>query len=201
MKTSEISRSRPYRMRARAESAAETRGRILRAVLELHVELYHDQITLEAIARRAGVTVQTVLRHFGTRDRLVAATAEQATSEVVTQRSAAPVGDVGGAVENLLDHYEEWGPSALRLLAQEDRVPQLRAVADGGRAAHYAWVERTFGPFLAETPDPLLRPKLIALTDVFTWKLFRLDLGLDRTGTASALASMIRAVVRDGRRP
>jgi AcrR family transcriptional regulator len=188
-------------MRARAESAAETRGRILRAVLELHVELYHDQITLEAIARRAGVTVQTVLRHFGTRDRLVAAAAEQATSEVVTQRSAAPVGDVGGAVENLLDHYEEWGPSALRLLAQEDRVPELRAVADGGRAAHYAWVERTFGPFLAETPDPLLRPKLIALTDVFTWKLLRLDLGLDRTGTASALASMIRAVVRGGRRP
>ena len=188
-------------MRARAEAAAATRGRILRAVLDLHVERFHDQITLEDVAGRAGVTVQTVLRHFGTRDRLVAAAAEQATSEVLAQRSAAPVGDVDGAVENLLDHYEEWGPTALRLLAQEERVPQLRVLADGGRAAHYAWVERTFGPFLAETSDPLLRPKLIALTDVFTWKLLRLDLGLDRTAAASALASMIRAVVGDGRRP
>ena len=188
-------------MRARAEAAAATRGRILRAVLDLHVERFHDQITLEDVAGRAGVTVQTVLRHFGTRDRLVAAAAEQATSEVLAQRSAAPVGDVDGAVENLLDHYEEWGPTALRLLAQEERVPQLRVVADGGRAAHYAWVERTFGPFLAETSDPLLRPKLIALTDVFTWKLLRLDLGLDRTGTASALASMIHAVIVDGRKP
>lgn len=201
MKVPELSRPRPYRMRARAEATAETRSRILRAVLDLHVERFHDQITLEDVAGRADVTVQTVLRHFGSRERLVTAAAELATSEVLAQRNAAPVGDVDGAIENLLDHYEEWGRTALRLLAQEDRVPQLRAVADGGRAAHYAWVERTFGSFLAETPDRLLRPKLIALTDVFTWKLLRLDLGLDRPGTASALASMIRAVIEDGRRP
>jgi AcrR family transcriptional regulator len=201
MNSPELSRVRPYRMQARAEAAAETRSRILRAVLDLHVERFHDQITLEDVARRAGVTGQTVLRHFGSRDRLVTAAAEQAMSEVVEQRSAAPVGDVDGAVENLLDHYEEWGRSALRLLAQEERVPQLRVLADGGRAAHYQWVEHTFGPFLAETSDPLLRPKLIALTDVFTWKLLRLDLGLDRTETASALATMIRAVVGDGRKP
>src|SRR5919106_3205064 len=201
MKTSALSRPRPYRMRARAAATAETRGRIMRAVLELHVERFHDQISLDDVARRAGVTVQTVLRHFGSRDGLVAAAAEQATSEVLAQRSEAPVGDVSGAVENLLEHYESWGRTALRLLAQEERVPQLRLIADGGRAAHYAWVERTFGPFLGETSDPLLRPKLIALTDVFTWKLLRLDLGLDRTETASALASMIRAVVGDGRKP
>jgi AcrR family transcriptional regulator len=201
MKATAPSRPRPYRMRARAEAAAATRVRIVRAVLELHVERFHDQITLEDVAVRAGVTVQTVLRHFGSRERLVAAAAEQATSEVLEQRSAAPVGDIDGAVEILMEHYEEWGPTALRLLAQEERFPQLRVIADGGRAAHYAWVERTFGPFLAETSDPLLRPKLIALTDAFTWKLLRLDLGLDRTGTAAALASMIRAVIGDVRRP
>jgi AcrR family transcriptional regulator len=187
-------------MKARAEAAADTRRRILGAVLALHVEQFHDQITLEAIAERAGVTAQTVLRHFGSRDQLVTAAAEQATSEVLAQRSAAPVGDVEGAVENLVEHYEGWGRSALRLLAQEERVPQLRTVADGGRAAHYAWVDRTFGPFLAETSDPLLRPELIVLTDVFTWKLLRLDLGLDRSETASALTSMIHAVIGDGRK-
>jgi AcrR family transcriptional regulator len=201
MKTQEVSPVRRYRMRARADAAAETRRRILRAVLDLHVERFHDQITLEDVAGHAGVTVQTVLRHFGSRERLVAAAAEEATSEVLAQRSAAPVGDISGAVENLLDHYEGWGRVALRLLAQEERVPQLRMIADGGRAAHYAWVDRTFGPFLADASDPLLRQKLIALTDVFTWKLLRLDLGLDRTGTAAALASMIRAVVGAGRRP
>ena len=201
MKSSELSSPRPYRMRARAEAAAATRERIIRAVLELHVERFHDQITLDLIASRAGVTVQTVLRQFGSRDRLVTAAAEEATRVVVAQRASAPVGDVAGAIENLLDHYEEWGRSALRLLAQEERFPQLRVIADGGRAAHYAWVEHTFGPFLAETSDGQLRAKLIALTDVFTWKLLRLDLGLDRAETSSALASMIHAVVGEGRRP
>ena len=187
-------------MTARAASAAGTRDRIVRAVLALHVERFHDQITLEEVARRSAVTVQTVLRHFASRERLVEAAAEQATREVLAQRNSAPVGDIDGAVENLLDHYEEWGRSALRLLAQEERFPQLRVVTDGGRAAHYAWVERTFGPFLVETSDRLLRPKLIAITDVFMWKLLRLDLGLDRTQTASAVATSIRAVVADGRR-
>jgi AcrR family transcriptional regulator len=201
MKMTVVSRPRPYRMGARADAAAATRDRIIRAVLELHVAKFHDQITLDDIAARAGVTVQTVLRHFETRERLVTAAAELASSEVITQRTAAPVGNIDGAVENLLDHYEAWGQSALRLLAQEERVPQLRVVADGGRAAHYAWVERTFAPFLAETSDPQLRAKLIVLADVFTWKLLRLDLGLDRAATASALASMIRAVIDVGRRP
>jgi len=186
-------------MHARADASAQTRTRIVRAVLDLHLERFHDEITLQDVAARAGVTVQTVLRQFGSRDALVAAAAKQATDEVLSQRSRAPVGDVDGAVENLIDHYEQWGRTALRLLAQEERFPQLRVIADGGREAHYAWVEHTFSPFLETTSDPLVRPKLIALTDVFIWKLLRLDLGLDRATTASALASMIRSVVGEGR--
>ena len=119
---------------------------------------------------------------------------------MLAHRRAAPVGDVTGAVENLVEHYEAWGRVAIRLLAQEERVPQLRRLADSGRVHHYEWVGRTFEPFLAGSADPQLRPKLIALTDVFVWKLLRLDLGLDRAETASALTSMIRTVIGDRRR-
>ena len=195
MKQAETRQRRSYRMQARATAAAKTGDRILRAVLELHLERFHDQITLDDVAERAGVTVQTVLRRFGSRERLVDAAAELATREVMTQRNEAPVGDIDGAVENLVEHYESWGRTGLRLLAQEERVPQLRRVADGGRAAHYAWVDRTFEPFLTRTTDPQLRAKLIALTDVFTWKLLRVDLGLDRTETAAGLAGILRAVI------
>lgn len=188
---------RPYRLGARAEAAAQTRVRILRAALDLHTERFHDQITLEDIATRAGVTVQTVLRRFGSRGQLVAAAGEYAEREVVGQRFTAPVGDIDGAVDNLLDHYEEWGRSALRLLAQEERVPQLRALADRGRAAHYEWVDRTFAPYLRGTSDSLRRAKLITLTDVFVWKLLRLDLGVDRARARSALIGMLRAVVAE----
>ena len=190
---------RPYRMRARAVAAAETGRRILHAVLDLHTERFHDQITLEAVAERAGVTVQTVLRRFGSREGLISAAGDYAEAEVLQQRGAAPIGDITGAVENLVEHYEEWGASALRLLAQEERVPQLRAIAERGRDGHYAWVDRTFGPYLTGRSQRLLRAKLITLTDVYVWKLLRLDLGLERTETASVLGEMIRAVLGEGR--
>ena len=191
---------RPYRMRAREAAAAETGRRILRSVIDLHTERFHDQITLEDVAARAGVTVQTVLRRFGSREELVSAAADYAMTQVLVQRGEAPVGNVPGSVDNLLDHYEAWGASVLRLLAQEDRVPQLRAMTDQGREAHYAWVERTFAPFLDGRSDGrLLQAKLIALTDVYVWKVLHLDLRLDRAETAAALDEMIRAVLGEER--
>ena len=77
---------RQYRMDTRAATAADTERRILRSTIELYGERFHDQITLEDIAHRAGVTVQTVLRRFGTRDRLLEAAADAGAAEVVQQR-------------------------------------------------------------------------------------------------------------------
>src|SRR5215211_7516628 len=147
---SETPQRRPYRMRARAEATAETGQRILEAVIELHRERFFDQVTLEDIAGRAGVTVQTVIRRFGNKERLIEAAAEEGTRQVVRQRDQAPVGDIAGAVENLVDHYEEWADSALRLLAQEERVAAFHSVTDAARALHHEWVERTFAPLIAE---------------------------------------------------
>jgi AcrR family transcriptional regulator len=193
---------RAYRMSARAASVAETGQRILRAVLDLHVERFHDQITLEDVADRAGVTVQTVLRRFKSKDALIDAAAEYASAEVRDQRMAAPVGDIPAAVDNLLDHYDTTGASALRLLAQEDRVPQLREIADRGRAFHYEWVERAFAPFLdGKDGRARRRAQLIAITDVYTWKLLHLDLGLDRAETRNALIDMIQSVINQVGQP
>ena len=194
---SESTQRRPYRMRARAEAAAETGRRILEAVIELHRERFWDQVTLEDIAERAGVTVQTVIRRFGNKERLIEAAAEEGTRQVIRQRDQAPVGDVKGAVENLVDHYEEWGDSALRLLAQEERVAAFRSITDAARALHYEWVERTFAPLLAKrtgTARRRLLAELVAICDVYFWKLLRRDLGLSREQTELALKETILAL-------
>jgi AcrR family transcriptional regulator len=196
-----VAAKRTYRMQARAVAAAETGRRILQAVLELHLERFHDQITLDDVAERAGVTPQTVLRRFGSKERLVAEAARQAEEEVMRQRFEAPVGNIPAAIDNLLEHYEQYGASTLRLLAQEDRVPQFGQIADRGREGHYAWVDRTFGPFLETRGDREgRRAKLIVLTDVYVWKLLRLDLGLDRAQIRTVLIDMLRAVVQEGGR-
>ncbi len=128
---------RPYHMGARAEAAAETGRRILEATIELHRERFFDQVSLEDIAERAEVTVRTVIRRFGSKERLIEAAAEEGTRQVTYQRHQAPIGDIEGAVANLVDHYEEWGDTALRLLAQEERVVAFRSMTDAGRAFHY----------------------------------------------------------------
>jgi AcrR family transcriptional regulator len=192
---------RPYRMGARAEAAEETRRRILDAAIELYTERYYDQVSLEDVAGRAGVTVQTVLRRFGSKEGLIGAAGEVTRERVLSQRNEAPVGDIAAAVANLVDHYEEWGGSVLRLLAQEDRVPAFRAVTDRGRALHHEWVERTFAPILVGRDGEARRrllAELIAVCDVYVWKILRQDLELSREQTELALREMIAALKGEG---
>ncbi|HEY7850198.1 MAG TPA: helix-turn-helix domain-containing protein, partial [Ktedonobacterales bacterium] len=68
---SDTTRTRRYRMTSRATAAAETAQRILRATTDLYMERWLEDLTLEEVAARAGVTVQTVLRRFGSKTGLV----------------------------------------------------------------------------------------------------------------------------------
>ena len=71
-------RQRPYRMRARAQAAQATAQAIIAAARVLFAERPYDQVSLPVIAERAGVTVQTVLRRFGSKEELFAAAAQRA---------------------------------------------------------------------------------------------------------------------------
>ncbi len=55
---------RRYILRARAGHVAETRARIILAMMELHQEVGPRNTTVSAIAARAGVERLTVYRHF-----------------------------------------------------------------------------------------------------------------------------------------
>jgi hypothetical protein len=86
----------------------------------------------------------------------------------------------------------------LRLLAAEDSLPALRAIADRGRAYHAAWCERVFAPGVVGLADEerLRRlAQLIAITDVLVWKLLRRDRGLSRLQTEFALRELIEPVM------
>jgi len=63
---------RPYRSRLRDEQAEATRGRILDATLRVMARGIAG-LSVPAAAREAGVSVPTVYRHFGTKQRLFAA--------------------------------------------------------------------------------------------------------------------------------
>src|ERR1044072_7233490 len=110
--------TRKYTMGARAQSVEETRRRILQAAIALSGERPFAEMTLEVVADRAGVSVQTVLRQFGSREGLIAAGTETALAEIEDERRTPP-GDVPAAMRALSDHYERLGRTALLMLAQE----------------------------------------------------------------------------------
>jgi AcrR family transcriptional regulator len=189
---------RRYRMAARAEAAAATRARILDAAIALFWERPLLDIPLEEVARRAGVSLPTVIRHYGDKGGLFAAAAEREYERVRRQRDEAPIGDVRAAVRILVDHYEELGDAVLRLLAEEDRVPGLRELAHRGRAYHASWCERVFAPALtgqSEEARAIRLAELIAVTDVYLWKLLRRDRGLSKSQTELALCELIEPLM------
>ena len=180
-------------MTTRADAAEATTERILDAVTELFWERPTDQVVLREVAERAGVTVQTVLRKYAGKEALLAAAADRAMSRTEAER-AVPPGDVETAIEVLLGHYEETGAKVLRLLAEEQGSPTLAAYAERGRALHRDWCATVFAPTLAPLTGVARARRLaqlVAVCDVYTWKLLRLDAGLSRRQTRIALHELL----------
>jgi|tagenome__1003787_1003787.scaffolds.fasta_scaffold20979015_1 AcrR family transcriptional regulator len=190
--------TRTYRMTARAESAQATADRILDAAIDIFWEEPSDEISLEQVARRAGVSKQTVLRRFESKAGLFAAAGERSLARARAERDDVAPGDVEGAVAALVAHYERLGDRVLRMLAQEEAGPGLRAVADQGRAYHASWCERLFAPALDRLRGVERRRRLaqlVAVCDVYTWKLLRRDRGLSRPQTEIALRELLQPLI------
>lgn len=179
-------------MSARADSAAETGDRILDSAVQLFWE--GAPLSLETVADCADVSVRTVIRRFGSKDGLMRAAIARESERTRSQRDEAPVGDVTGAVAVLVEHYENMGDRVLTLLAQEDRVEGLDVIVESGRALHRDWCARVFSPTLHRLHGAerrRRRAQLVAICDVYTWKLLRRDAGLSRSQTETALVEML----------
>ncbi|GED96089.1 TetR/AcrR family transcriptional regulator [Gordonia crocea] len=187
---------RVYTMTARAQATDRTRVGIIDAAVRLaSIRLLAD-ISLEDVAAEAGVTVRTVLRHFGNRKGLIEAATAHARAQVDDERRV-PVGDVRTAITNVVDHYERRGDGVVLMLAQESTDPQVARITDGGRDLHRDWVETTFAPYLPESGAARaeLVDLLIVSTDVYTWKLLRRDRGLDRSATEQRMLRLVSTLV------
>ena len=187
---------RPYRMTARAQAVEGTRERVLTAVIALHTERLASEISLADVAEAAGVSVQTVLRHFGTRGGLVEAALERGAREIEEERRVEP-GDVAGAVLAVVEHYERRGDGVLLLLAQEGSEAFAARVAAHGRDVHRRWVREAFDPVLPSAGGARTEAVdlLVVATDVYTWKLLRRDRGLSVPRTRSRMEALVRAVL------
>lgn len=179
MKSAAAPAKRAYRQGARARATEETADRILDAFAARLQHHWFDEITLDQIARDAGVTTPTIVRRFGSKEKLLHAT-WQRMAVTFTERRRVAVGDVPAAVRVIVAAYERDGDLVMRALAQEDRYPAFKPVNDIGRGQHRAWVEATFAPWLdgLSRADRLRRvDAIIAALDLYIWRLVRRDMG------------------------
>lgn len=189
---------RPYKQVARAKAQERTRDALLEVAMDEFVGDRWQKTSLEALSARAGVTKQTLLRHFGSKDGLLMQALMRGASQVFDQRWSVAAGDIDGAVENLLDHYEEWGERSLRIGAWQSGPAMLAKLSQVARQVHYDWIEYAFGPWLDGLDEPARarrRAALIALCDVHTWQLLSHDLRLARSEVQATLTGAIEAVV------
>lgn len=100
------------------------------------------------------------------------------------------------ALDYIVAHYERDGIAVLRTLAIEDRLPAAKRLTEHGRQVHRAWCARVFAPYLppGDSADyPVRLDAYVAVTDVYLWKILRLDLGR----TADQTRRVIRTLLRD----
>jgi AcrR family transcriptional regulator len=189
---------RRYRMVARADAARRTGRAIIDAAAALFWERDPDEITLEAIAARAGVTLQTVLRRFGSKDAVFAAAAEVKSAEIARSREPDDPGDRAGAMRALFASYEQMGEVNWRLLRFEHQDGALHQILVDARALHRDWVARTFAELLPRRGAERERriDALFTATDFYVWKLSRRDLGRSRAETEANMLLLVDALVR-----
>ncbi|MDT8322902.1 MAG: TetR family transcriptional regulator [Bacteroidota bacterium] len=187
--------TRRYDMARRSQQAAQTRENIIAATEALLRTRRIDEVTLQAIAEEAATTVQTVLRHMESRDGCFTAVVQVVTTRVATQRGRSAYCSVEDAIADLTDHYEAEGPLILNLLAQEQSGDAfVTDLMKRGRRFHRDWVRRC----ITGKPDVQTQSDIDALvlaTDIYAWKLLRLDLGRSRTKVREVMSRIVKGVL------
>ena len=141
---------RPYTQRLRAESAAETRERILDALYDRLREAPAEPISVDEVARRARVARSTVYLVFGSRsglfdaltDRLLAGAGYDQIQEAVRRPDARETlrGGLAGGADMYAAHHDVF--RVLNAMAKLDPggVGQALARSEAKRADGMGWL-------------------------------------------------------------
>ncbi len=179
--------------------AEETHEQILDAASRIISEEPFEALSMRRVARDAGVSLSTVVRHFGTKDELLAALAAHGEDDPERSgRYQIEPGHPADAVRAVVDDYEAAGDTFLNVLSQEHRFPALSDLLETGRKGHREWVRWAFGPQLRRRRGARRQRTedlLVVATDVYTWKLLRRDRSLSVSDTCEAMTELVDAVV------
>ena len=187
--------TRTYQKKRRAEREAETRKRIVEAMVSLHRAVGPARTTVSAIAERAGVERLTVYRHFADETAMFQACSAHFASEVpgpdpaAWENVAEPAERLRAALLAFYDYYRR----AEEMLVHVHRdLPELPALA----AVLSPWDEfvgRVREELLEgwEVQEPVLARLAAAIGHALRFETWRSLARLDGLGDAEAADLMV----------
>lgn len=182
-------------MSKRAASVNDTGNRIVDAVLVRFAVSSYDQIRLEDVAADAGVSLQTVIRRFGSKAGLVTAMATRELARIAATREQQGGRPTRHVVADLVTHYERYGDLILKVYAEAAQVEGLAEIARSGREYHVHWCTATFAQALRHLTEESLRRRrsaqILALCDATTWRVLRRDGALEPAEIEEALLELL----------
>jgi AcrR family transcriptional regulator len=191
--------TRKYEMGVRAKAAETTSEEIIRVVGELWMKYSIHEITLQMVAQNTGVTVMTILRKFGSKEGLFEAAIRTDTVGIQDVRKESQAGNISQAISILMKEYEYAGPAVIRTLAVENDLPVAAKILKKGRELHKEWCQRIFAQYLPESNDKeyeIMLGAFYAATDVYKWKLLRIDLGYSKEETVKIFIKTVRGIIK-----
>ncbi len=189
--------ARAYSSAVRAEYAAQTRERILEAVIEqLQAS---EELSLPRAALRAGVSVPTVYRHFPTKQALI-----EALTECVDQKLTLT------AVPTDVDDFDRFVPKLFAVFDQNEKLVRARRVARLLKDIHAATQRRRATAIIqamrsvTRRLDPLDARRACAIVRTLVsgnaWEMMHDSFDLSGPEAGEAVAWAIRVLVAELRR-
>lgn len=174
MAEGEQKEKRKYVQGRRAQEAEARTARILDTCIDLFLEKPLIEISLAEIAERAGVGLQTLIRRFETKEKLVTAVLLEVAQRIGKSRAGLieNPNDPQSVVDVVCAQYEQWHPYTIAHQRQEATMPILAQFNEIARGNHSAWIKLAFEEPLSALPADESRrvhARLVATTSFETW--------------------------------
>lgn len=151
---------------------------MIEAVFALIERGSFGEVTLQGVADEAGVSLKTVVRHFGSKEELLRQAMDEARGVEEDSRSV-PVGDLEEVCRALAERYELMAEQIYRMGDVELTYQWLADWVQMARTSHLNWLAEAFDPWLP-TEGPEREDRLMCLfsaTEIRSWWAIRQRFG------------------------
>lgn len=187
--------ARQYTQTTRSDQTLARRQQMIQAVFALIDRGSFGEVTLQGVADEAGVSLKTVVRHFGSKEELMRQAMEEARGVEEDNRSI-PVGDLDVVSRVLGERYEEMAEQIYRMGDVELSYGWLSDWVQMARRSHLDWLAEAFEAWLP--PDgPEREDRLMCLfsaTEIRSWWAIRQRFGYSPERARAVMLRQLEAL-------